>query len=178
MASLREFLSKNSELHEDADENESGFLGSFAYGETQKNTPFVRLCTDETIDLSNRICEFTCMRQFIKDPRVRKFDRGLGRKVLHHIRFRMGRTGPKSPRAKAQKENQNASKLRSEARDCMKEAHLREALLQSFYYANSIEACFPLAAPCDASSPASPCSPSSPPHCTINSYPSSNSTRY
>ena len=64
MASLREFLSTNSELHEDADENESGFLGSFAYGETQKNTPFVRLCTDETVDEGDGMCEFPCTTTF------------------------------------------------------------------------------------------------------------------
>ena len=62
MASLRELPSMNSELSDDADENESGFVGSFAYGETRKNDAFVRLCTDGILDEGDGMCAFPCIR--------------------------------------------------------------------------------------------------------------------
>ena len=87
-------------------DNESGFVSSFAYGETRKNTPFVRPCTDGTVDEGDVMCAFPCIR-------ILTVDCACEQRVPT---FLVGNKGPKSPRSAAQKENQNASKQRSESR--------------------------------------------------------------
>ena len=69
-------------------DNESGFVSSFAYGETRKNTPFVRPCTDGTLDKGDGMCAFPCIRQFTKALRVRIRLRPEN-KALRHTRIRM-----------------------------------------------------------------------------------------